>query len=371
MSETRSKKTYQELFSGQCNAVLVTTPENIYYTTGFFTTARRPAQIGLQCVVMTPGHTCFLFPAPWKPLVEEQVDAAETELVPCQGKQQLMDQICQRIGAADTVGFERGGMELDLYLSIEERLAAETRKVMWQDVTPDFWQARLRKHPEEIAALRASARVAKAAMEYAKTLLVPGVTEQEVVAELEYFMRKSGSDGVPFTMKVLAGEHAARTVNLPGNRAIQEKDIVLLDFGATVEHYASDWTRSFVVGRASAQQQELYDLVWKVERTCIEKIRPGVSMAELMDCAWKVLEGHPLARWFNPYLGHSIGINSQEYPAIVAGEQTVLQENMVITIEPGIYVPGMGGIRIEDEVLVTADGHEILTGLEQEGVSLW
>lgn len=371
MSETRNKRMYQELFGGGCGTVLVTTPENIYYTVGFSTTARRPAQIGLQCVVMTPEHTCFLFPVPWKPLVEEQVDAACAELVPYQGKQQLVEKICERIGTVDMVGFERGGMELELYLSLQERLAAASRTVTWQDVTPFFQQARLRKHPEEIAALRASARVAKAAMEHAKTLLVPGVTELEVVAELEYFMRKSGSDGVPFTMKVLAGEHAARTVNLPGKRVIQEGDLVLLDFGAVVEHYASDWTRSFVVGRASARQQELYDLVWKVERTCIRRIRPGVSMSELMDCAWQVLEGYPLAQWFNPYLGHSIGISSQEYPAIVAGEQTVLQENMVITIEPGIYVPGLGGVRIEDEVLVTADGHEILTGLEQEGVSLW
>jgi len=133
-----------------------------------------------------------------------------------------------------------------------------------------------------------------------------------------------------------------------------------------VDHYASDWTRSFAVGAAGPEQQELYELVWRIERACIGLIRPGVGLQQLMEQAMKVIHGHPYARWFNPYLGHSIGLNSQEWPAIVPGAGEVLQENMVITIEPGVYVPGVGGVRIEDEVLVTACGHEILTGLREE-----
>ena len=167
-------------------------------------------------------------------------------------------------------------------------------------------------------------------------------------------------------MKALAGENALRTINLPGDYRIQEGDVVLLDFGAVVNHYASDWTRSFAVGYAGEEQRELYQLVWHIERACIQMIRPGVRFQQLMDQAMKVIHGHPYARWFNPYLGHSIGINSQEWPAIVPGAEDVLRENMVVTIEPGVYVPGVGGVRIEDEVLVTANGYEILTGLRDE-----
>lgn len=138
-------------------------------------------------------------------------------------------------------------------------------------------------------------------MEYAKEAIRPGMTELELVAELEYFMRKNGSDGVPFTMKALTGENAVRTINLPGNNPIRRGSMVLLDFGAVVQRYASDWTRTFAVGECSGQQRELYDLVWKIERTCISMIRPGITYEELMDRAAEVLAGHPWEQWFNPF----------------------------------------------------------------------
>lgn len=167
-------------------------------------------------------------------------------------------------------------------------------------------------------------------------------------------------------MKVLSGDNALRTINLPGTRKLAQGEIVLLDFGTTVGNYASDWIQKFYAGTAHREQQALYELVWRIERTCINRIRPGISLQSLMDTAFDVLRGHPFETWFNPYLGHSIGIDSVERPAIVPGVQGCLEENMVLTIEPGVYVPGVGGIRIEDEILVTSEGPEILTGLRTE-----
>lgn len=360
-------KTYTELFKDQNGPVLITTPQNIFYTIGFYTTARRPAQIGYNCVLMTPEDTWFFYPAGWQPLVLEQIDTHTIHSFPYQGKlEQLAEQIVGQLEGERQLGFERDGMELNLYLALQERLKRTRGPVVWFDVSSCLQKARLIKTPGEIEALRKSALVARAAMEYAKTVICPGMRELDVVAELEFFMRKNGSEGVPFTMKALSGENAIRTVNIPGNDRIREGDIVLLDFGATVENYASDWSRSFSVGKVDERQQELYRLVWQIERSCIEMIRPGVALQELLDQAMSVIQGHPYARWFNPYLGHSIGINSQEWPAIVPGAEEVIKENMVITIEPGIYVPGLGGVRIEDEIWVTASGHEILTGLQNE-----
>ena len=224
----------------------------------------------------------------------------------------------------------------------------------------------VRRERTALAGLRRSANLAKEAMEHACDILRPGVAELDVVAELEYFMRKNGSEGTPFTMKVLSGDNALRTINLPGTRKLAQGEIVLLDFGTTVGNYASDWTRSFMLGQPTREQQALYELVWRIERTCINRIRPGISLQSLMDTAFDVLRGHPFETWFNPYLGHSIGIDSVERPAIVPGVQGCLEENMVLTIEPGVYVPGVGGIRIEDEILVTSEGPEILTGLRTE-----
>ena len=359
-------KTYEELFHGRDYPVIITTPQNIFYTIGFHTTARRPAQIGCNCVVMFPDKTCFFFPGGWLPLVQEQVDFEEILPVPYYGGiEALAEKIGEAVKGSPCLGFELDGMELNLYLAIEKIWKTEPER-RWEDVSSCFKRARLIKSPEEIQRIRASASVAKAAMEYAKTIIRPGITELELVAELEYFMRKQGSEGVPFTMKALTGENAARTINLPGDNVIETGSMVLLDFGATVQQYASDWTRTFAVELCSRKQQEIYDLVWKIERSCIERIRPGTTFQDLMDQAMEVLSGNPYAQWFNPYLGHSLGINSQEWPTIIPGAEEVIKENMVLTIEPGIYIPGLGGLRIEDMVLVTSTGCEILTGLEEE-----
>ncbi len=361
------KRSYRELFQAREFPVLVTTPQNIYYTIGFYTTARRPCQIGCNCVVMTPSRTLFLFPMNWKPLVQEQVDEERVELVPYRGGvKELAAKIAEVTAGAEKIGIEEDGMELELYLALKRAWRGSGDSGVWEDITPCLRQARLIKSQEEIRNIKASAAVARAAMEHAKEIIRPGMTELELVAELEYFMRKNGSDGVPFTMKALTGENATRTVNLPGSSRIQRGSMVLLDFGAVVQRYASDWTRTFAVGECSDQQRELYELVWKIERACIDKIRPGATYKDLMSQAMEMVAGHPWEQWFNPFLGHSLGIGSQEWPSIVPTAEQTLQENMVITIEPGIYIPGFGGLRIEDMVLVTGTGHEILTGLEEE-----
>ncbi|MCD8014876.1 MAG: Xaa-Pro peptidase family protein [Lachnospiraceae bacterium] len=381
-------KTYAELFWEEEYPVLLTSPQNIFYVTDFYTTARRPGQIGYNCVLMTPEKNYFFIPAGWKSLIEEEWSDARTELVPYRGDMRVLGRkILEIAGKAQTrekaekgetpsagenrkdiscIGYEREDLSLDLFLTLQEQNSGWK----WLDVSPVMKKARLVKSEMEIARLRESASVAKAAMEYAKELLLPGKKELEVVAGLEYFMRRNGSEGVPFTMKVLTGENAVRTVNLPGNREIQEGEIVLLDFGATIHNYASDWTRSFCIGKANENQRELYRLVWEIERSCIAMIRPGVTYGQLMQKAFEMIKGHPWEDYFNPYLGHSIGISSQEWPPINPDTNQVLTENMVITIEPGVYVPGVGGVRIEDEVLVTAAGHEILTGLEREEFEL-
>lgn len=366
-------KTYTQLFGGNEYPVLITSPENIFYTIGFYTTAVRPSQIGPQCVIMAPDCTWFFFPAKWEGPVMKQISSSFIRPVPYKGEVQelglvLADTIEKMAPNINLVlGFEKDGMELNLYLTLVKHLK---NSVTWTDISPALRNSRRIKSEEEIQMLRKSACLAKMAMEYIKTQVRPGMKESEVAAELEYFMRRNGSEGVPFTIKTLAGRNSAITTNLPGESRIQSGDFLLMDFGAILNNYASDWTRTFVIGRAGKKQRELYDLVWKIERSCIEMIRPGVQFHDLIDCAWNILKGHESAQWFYPYLGHSIGIQSQEWPPLVPESYQILEPNMVITIEPGIYLPELGGVRIEDEILVTENGYEILTGLAVESLEI-
>lgn len=369
-------KRYSELFKDKGYPILISSSQNIFYISGFSTTAKRPAQIGPNCLLMFPEKTFFIIPLNWQSYIEDDIkknpiSLGDIQLIPyTEGITGLAKQISNLLTDSfknrQILGFEKDGMELELYLELTEQFKHFIKPIQWQDISLSLKQARKRKSPEEIQALRDSARIACNAMEEIRGKIRPGTTELELTAELEYSMRKNGSDGVPFTAKVLSGENAVRTVNLPSNRIIQEYDMVLLDFGATVNGYASDWTRTFAVGSARQEQLELYRLVWDIERFLIELIRPGITFYQLFDRAYQILEGHTYAQWFHPYLGHSIGICSQEYPPIIPESEEILEENMVITVEPGIYIPGVGGLRIEDEVLVTANTHDILTGLQRE-----
>lgn len=366
----KPKKTYWEIFAGLSGPAVITAPENICYLTGFYTTARRPGQLGTTCTVITETKLFFLCPRNWKMEVEKQLNEGgwkeSIEILTYGGpKHELAELLVNCLKAAKVsheIGIEQECLDLELYLAME----AEWPGVKFRNITQILNQERAVKTKDEITALRLSASLAIQTMEYAQCVVRPGIREFEMAAELEYFMRKNGSDGTPFTMKALSGENTVRTINIPGNRAVCEGDMILFDFGAVVNRYASDWTRSFVCGTASSDQLELYRLVWTMERQCINLIKPGVPVKRLMEAALEIAGNHRFGAYFNPYLGHGIGLLSQEWPALTPQSEAILQENMVITIEPGIYIPGIGGVRIEDEVVITKEGVEILTGLERE-----
>lgn len=356
------------LFKNDCEGtVLLTGEANIFYFTGFYTTARRPKQIGYTAVILGEGVKIFLIPEKWRLQVEEQK-------LPDMGRIETYANTKEayRICLKELLS----GMDLTKLWVEEEELDIPSYRMLIAmageilDVTSRAASIRLIKSSEEIEKLRCAANMAVRAMEYAKSILVPGMRELEAVAAIEYYMRKNGSDGVPFTMKLLSGEHSSIVTRVPGEKELEKGDLVLIDLGARCGGYSSDWTRTFCLGRATEEQQAMYDLVWRMERECISILKPGLPMSALIDKVYETVEGHPYGRYFNPHLGHSVGITSHEWPIIESGVAETIRENMVITIEPGIYIPGIGGVRIEDEILVTSSGYEILTGLSLEGLSL-
>lgn len=358
--EKRNLECFGQDFEG---TVLLTGEAGVFYFTGFYTTARRPKQIGYTAVILDKGVKKFLFPEKWRRQIEEQNLPDAGELVSYANTREAylaaVKEILRGL-SVKTLWLELEEIDVPAYLALRP-LAESVR-----DITPKLAAVRLIKSAGEIEKLRRAANVAVAAMEHAKDILVPGIRELDGVAELEYHMRKNGSDGVPFTMKFLSGENSSVVTRVPGEKVLQKGDLVLIDFGARCGGYSSDWTRTFCIGEASREQRELYELVFRMERECIALVKPGFPLSELMKKVSEIAGGHPYGKYFNPHLGHSVGITSHEWPIIEPGVQGVLEENMVITIEPGVYIPGIGGVRIEDEILVTPDGHEILTGLEKE-----
>lgn len=348
-----------------CDVILLTSEANVQYETGFHTTARRPKQIGPNAVILAGGEKYFLIPAKWKLQVEETIDAGAATLITYQNTEvayhdRLAELLCSY--AHKSIGIEFGQIGLRTYLYLKNMFS----DVEFVDITRMMEKKRLIKKPEEIKALRHAADIAVQAMEHAKEVIRPGITEQQCAAEIRSFMLLQGSEGTPFTMKMLSGKNTEIITRVPGDKVIEAGDFTLLDFGAKIDGYSSDWTRTFSVYSESKEMRSLYETVLQIELELILQIKPGASMAALVERAEILADKSPYGKYYNPHLGHSVGITSHEWPILEPGVEGELKENMVITIEPGIYVPGIGGVRIEDEILVTRDGHEIITGLMDE-----
>lgn len=217
------------------------------------------------------------------------------------------------------------------------------------------------KDQEEIALLREAARLTDAAFARILERIRPGVTEKELALELDYLLGMSGSEGVSFPTIVAAGPRAARPHAVPGWERVQEGDLLLMDFGAVYGGYHADLTRTVAVGRAGKKEREIYSVVLAAQEKALRAMRPGKTCAEIDAVAREEIARAGYKEYFGHRLGHSVGLAVHEEPSLGGGEETVLAPGMVLTVEPGIYLSGWGGVRVEDLVLVTADGVEILS----------
>lgn len=236
----------------------------------------------------------------------------------------------------------------------------------------DQWVEELRqsKDTEEIRRISAAQALTDATFDFALTVLKAGITEREVALRLEVFMRQHGSDGLAFPPIVASGPNSSKPHAKVSDRVIQSGDLVKMDFGARLDGYCADMTRTVVMGRADAHQKEIYQAVAAANEAGIAAVAPGVPGKDIDLAARRVLEGRGLAEYFTHGLGHGVGLEVHELPVIGArGTKSVLAGS-VITIEPGVYEPGVGGVRIEDLIVVEPSGARVLTGSSKELVEL-
>ena len=217
------------------------------------------------------------------------------------------------------------------------------------------------KSPEELALIRAAVEITDRAWAQLQAEFVPGKTETEIAAAFEYFQRKLGAEGTSFSTIVASGPRSALPHGAPGPRRLAPGDLVVVDGGARYAGYCSDFTRTVVVGEPTPRQLELYNLVREAQEAALAGIRPGMTGKEVDALARQVISQAGYGENFGHGLGHSLGLSIHEDPRLSMTDETVLEPGMVFTVEPGVYLPGWGGIRIEDVVVVTADGIENLT----------
>ena len=265
------------------------------------------------------------------------------------------------------VGFEATRMIYDVHRRLKEALPLG---VTLKPIGPVIESLRMVKSKEEIARIRLSVQTNSQAFEKTVQSIRPGVSESHIAAELEFQMRRLGAEKPAFETIVAAGARSALPHARPGNLKTTVNELLLIDMGACQDGYMSDMTRVLFFGKPASRIKAMYQAVLKAQLAAIAAVREGVTTGQVDQKARQVLESEGLGKAFVHSTGHGLGLEIHEPPRIGRRDKTRLQAGMVITIEPGAYVRDFGGIRIEDTVLVTKNGCEVLTPTSKELIVL-
>lgn len=349
----RRDRLTQKLRKSGLDAFLVTNIKNILYLTGFSGSS--------AYLVVTKDSTTILSDFRYDyqlqsecPEIEAEIRTAKTEMI------DSVEKVVNR-RKAKTCGIEAASVSKTLFDQLESRLTCELS-------TTTGWIEDLRavKDKLEIAAIRKSIRVNQRAFDVIRSQLTPLQTELQIAHNLEHQMRQFGATACSFEPLVGVGPRAALPHGKPSNRQIEESPFVLIDWGAQVDHYASDLTRILVTGKITSKLEKIYNIVLQAQMAAIREVRPGIPAKEVDLAARSVIDKAGYGKYFGHGLGHGFGLEVHERPSLSPIKEDRLEKNMVITIEPGIYIPGWGGVRIEDDILITADGHEVLSDLPKQ-----
>lgn len=325
--------TYLTGFTGDDSYLLVTLDSETLISDSRFTTQLEEECPGLPVVIRGPGERML-------PTTADVVADAKLERL-------AFEADALTVGAYNELGELVEGVELLPASGLVEELRAI-------------------KDKDEIAATRVACDQARRAFEVVRAGLTDAMTELEVAAELEHQARRFGAKGLSFPPIVAVGPRGALPHANPTSKRIGEDDFTLIDWGANEGLYVSDLTRMVVTGKISARFKKVYNIVLKAQLAGIAAIRPGAKCQDVDNAARKVIEKAGFGKEFGHGLGHGVGLEVHEGPRLGKNQEDELKPGMIVTVEPGIYLPGWGGIRIEDDILVTRGGHEVLTSVPKQ-----
>jgi Xaa-Pro aminopeptidase len=257
------------------------------------------------------------------------------------------------------LGFEQDNVTYSTYRTYENQLNTDETELV--PVTGLIEKLRLIKDESEIKIVKDAASIADAAFSHIIGFIRPGLTEREVSNELEFFMRKNGATSSSFDIIVASGYRSALPHGVASDKIIETGELVTLDFGAYYKGYCSDITRTVAIGNVSDELKEIYQVVYDAQMLGMKGIRPGMTGKEADALTRDYIVSKGYGDYFGHSTGHGIGLDVHEGPALSMKSDTILEPGMLVTVEPGIYVSGLGGVRIEDDALITKDGNESLT----------
>lgn len=363
MTNPRLDRLYHLMTAAGLDVLALNPGPSLYYLTGLnFHLMERPTTL----LISLTSEPVLLIPE----LEILKIDSARISLttVPYGDNPQEWDRAFQQAADSLKLNGKRIGVEPTrmryLELSYLQKAAPAAALVSGQEV---FSQLRIQKDADEIAAMREAAKIAQAALTATLPMVKPGVTERELAAELSINLLRSGSDSeFPFPPIVASGPNSANPHAVPSDRKLQPGDLLLFDWGAAYRGYFSDITRTFAVGELSLELNKIYQLVKEANTAGKAVGKPGLRAGDVDHAARGIIQRADYGQFFTHRTGHGLGLESHEEPYMFAENDLVLQEGMVYTVEPGIYLPGKGGVRIEDDMVVTANGSESLTDFPRE-----
>ena len=350
--KARIDRLQNQLLKEEFDAVLINNRENRQYLTGFTGTAG---------VVLLTSQQQFLI-TDFRYTKQAQEQAKNYKIVE-QGDNKLeaINDLLVDL-EVENVGFEAGTVNYQQYLKYEDKLAVDL-----EPTNNLVEKLRRIKDENEIEKLNQAVKITDSAFDKIKDKLEVGVREKDISLELEFFQKRLGASKNAFDFIVASGKRSALPHGVASNKQIEAGDFVTMDFGAVYKGYHSDMTRTVIVGeQPTEKQQKIYNLVLEAQQQAIAAIKPGKTGAEIDKVARDIIDEAGYGANFGHGLGHSVGLEIHENPRLSRKDKTVLKPGMVVTVEPGVYIPDWGGVRIEDIVVVTENGCNVLTNSTKE-----
>lgn len=343
----RIEKLQSYLADNEIDAALISKRENIFY----FSNASPLA--GGYLVLTADDATLFV------PELEYEATREESS-VPVE-KFKKVDEFLEQLKKFKSLGVE-GTTSLSFINTVKEKTEVEGIKIIDEPIK----ELRLIKTQEEINTIMEACKLADMAVMAAMEEIREGKREREIAAKIEFVMKMNGAEKPAFDTIIASGHRSALPHGIASDKRIERGDLVVIDLGALYKHYNSDITRTIVVGKPNEKQRNIYEAVLEAQRIAVKKAKVGMKAKELDKIARDIIAEYGYGHYFIHSLGHGVGLEIHEAPKVNQFDETVLKEGMVITIEPGIYIPRFGGVRIEDTVVLERNGVRRLTRMERE-----